>query len=87
MNRETDMTHPTDIIERLRTGTLTRGCAAAHEAAELIDRYRKATGGLDPALAARYLQWAQEFQYFHPGLTFTRDEIAALRAATFEETE
>jgi len=35
------MTDPTDIIERLRTGTLTRGCAAAHEAADLIDRLRK----------------------------------------------
>lgn len=59
----------------------------AREHRELV-AYRKATGGLPPALVAKGLAIAADARYielhFDSGLD--DNEIAALRAATFEVT-
>ena len=54
-------------------------------AADELDRYRKATGGLDPALVAKAL--AATARSTSMRWWFTADEYTALRAATFEVTE
>jgi hypothetical protein len=88
-----------DIVERLRTqigapGGYYHGIAA--EAADELERLtaeldvlRRATGGLDPALVAKALDFTAELSLCLDGDMahedgFTLDEIDALRAATFE---
>ena len=51
-----------------------------------LDRYRKATGGLDLALVAKVLRIVQRLDRTQLPELFS-DEIDALRAATFEVTE
>ena len=57
----------------------------ADAAADVLARYRRETGGLldtHPGLVAKPLTWVLDLDD-----DFTDDEIAALRAATFEATE
>lgn len=51
------------------------------EQAWLLNRYRKATGGLPPELVAKALAWCER----HADDEFTEAERDALHAATFEE--
>ena len=95
------MTHPTDIVAELRLITTGWSRSTSRpvlrrrlvEAADLIDRYRKETGGLcdtHPGLIAKALnETARACHINHDGSIkyYTRAELAALRAATFEVTE
>lgn len=81
------MTDIDNLIERLEEyfGRFPNTGRAHHlgmDAADALDAYRKATGGLSPELVAKALDIAARRAWL-PGLTF--DEIDALRAATFEE--
>ena len=70
-----------------RCGVLVKVRDDLHVAAELIVRYRKATGGLDPALVAKLLDRDKWRARETLSEWLTEDEIAALSAATFEATE
>lgn len=69
-----------DIVERLRFA----GSASCDLAADEIDRYRKATGGLPPALVAKALAVISEGFDLHD---FTDDELTTFFRATFEVPE
>lgn len=49
-----------------------------------FDRLRKATGGLDPVIVACALNDYRILLEDEPNIVLDNDELAALRAATFE---